>query len=105
MPLSPTDFQTDVVRQYFTESCKMFTAYATFTDGFPNRHSLSVFYRELQNIYCICHKHRWNNSVGIFPTVKLLNVVVTSYSETNFYGMIQLLLFSALEMVLLEFLV
>jgi hypothetical protein len=33
MPLSPTDFQTDIVRRYFTESCKIFTAYATNTDG------------------------------------------------------------------------
>jgi hypothetical protein len=29
----------------------------------------------------------------IFLSVKLLNIAVTSYSETNFYGMIQLLLF------------
>jgi hypothetical protein len=33
MPLSPTDFQTDIVRRYFIESCKIFTAYATNTDG------------------------------------------------------------------------
>jgi len=67
MPLSPTDFQTDVVHQYFTESCKIFTAYDTFTDGFPDGHSPWVVYRELQNIYCICYKHQRNNSVGIFP--------------------------------------
>jgi len=66
MPLSPTDFQTDVVCRYFIESCKIFTINATFTDGFPDRHSPSVFYRELLNIYSICHKHRWKNSVGIF---------------------------------------
>jgi len=67
MPLSPTDFQTNVVRRYFTESCKIFTTYATFTDGFPDGRSPFVFYQELQNIYCISHKHRRNNFVGIFP--------------------------------------
>jgi len=67
MPLSPTDFQTDVVHWYFIWGCKIFTAYATFIDGFPDRHSPLVLYRELQNIYCIFHKHRRNNSVGVFP--------------------------------------
>jgi len=66
MPLSPTDFQTDVVHRYFTESCKIFTAYATFINGFPDRHSPLVLYLKLQNIYCIFHKHRRNNSVAFF---------------------------------------
>jgi hypothetical protein len=32
--------------------------FATITDVHTDGQSPSVFYRELQNIYCICHNHR-----------------------------------------------
>jgi hypothetical protein len=58
------DFQKDAVRQYFTESWKIFTAYATIANVYTDEHIPSVLYRELQNIYCIYHTHRWNYSIG-----------------------------------------
>jgi len=54
MPLSPISTSTVLVRQYFTESCKIFTVYATTTDDIIP----SVIYR--------C-KYRRNYFVGIFP--------------------------------------
>ena len=66
--------------RYFIKSCKIFTAHATIIDVDIDGISPSVFYRELKNIYCICHNHRrrssigdlpmknrHNNSIGIFP--------------------------------------
>ena len=54
--------QTDRVRQHFTEWWK-----CTLTNDFVDGRSPSAFYRELKNIYRICHYHRWNKFVGIFP--------------------------------------
>jgi len=54
MPLSPISTSTVLVRQYFTESCKIFTVYATITDDIIP----SMIYR--------C-KYRRNYFVGIFP--------------------------------------
>ena len=68
MPQSPTSLQTEWVCRFFIESCKIFTEYATITNVSTNGHSPSVFYRELKNIYCICHNHRQTNSVGKCPT-------------------------------------
>jgi len=68
------DFQTETFRQYFTESWKIFTGNATITNILTDENISSVFYRELQNIYCKCHNHRrlyiWMQSVGISPRVK-----------------------------------
>jgi hypothetical protein len=52
------DFQTETFRQYFTESWKIFTGNATITNILTDGNISSVFYRELQNIYCKCHNHR-----------------------------------------------
>jgi hypothetical protein len=63
MPHSLMNLQTDIVRQHFTESGEN----ATLTDDFTGGTSPSAFYRVLKNIYWICHYHRRNTSVGIFP--------------------------------------
>jgi hypothetical protein len=60
------DLQTTLCRRYFTESCKIFTAYVIITDVSTNGMSLLVFHIELQNIYCICHNHRHLYSVVNF---------------------------------------
>jgi hypothetical protein len=52
------DFQTETFHQYFTESWKIFTGNATITNILTDGNISSVFYRELQNIYCKCHNHR-----------------------------------------------
>ena len=56
----------ECIRQYFTESSKIFTGNATITNVFTNGWSPSVFCRELKNIYWICHYHQRNKSIGIF---------------------------------------
>jgi hypothetical protein len=55
---SPTSLQTYTVYRYFTENCKIFTAHAITADVSTNGYNPSVFYQELQNIYCTCHNHR-----------------------------------------------
>ena len=54
MPLSPTFILIDIFHRYFTESCKIFTAYATITDKIISL----VIYR---------WKYRRNYFIGIFP--------------------------------------
>jgi len=66
MPQSLTSSRTDKVRRHFTERWKIFTGNATITDVFTDGKSPSAFYRELKDIYWICHYHRRNTSVGIF---------------------------------------
>ena len=51
-----TQILTETVRRYFTKSCKIFTTFSTNVNTDGNR--LSVFYQELQSIYCICHNYR-----------------------------------------------
>jgi hypothetical protein len=63
MPQSPTTLQTDTVHRHFIES----GGNATFTDDFADEASPSALFRELKNIYWICHYHRRNKSIGIFP--------------------------------------
>jgi hypothetical protein len=58
MPHSLTNIQTNNAHRYFIESCKIFTAYTTFTDGYTDGQHPLVFHKELQNIYCICHIHQ-----------------------------------------------
>jgi hypothetical protein len=67
MPQSPTASQMKTFRRYFTESWEIFTANAIITDVFTNGFIPSIFHWELKNIYFICHYHRRNISVGIFP--------------------------------------
>jgi hypothetical protein len=68
------DFQTKTFHQYFTESWKIFTGNTTITNILTDKNISSVFYRELQNIYCKCHNHRRLcrriQSVGISPRVE-----------------------------------
>ena len=71
----------DVVRRYFTEREKIFTTYATITDGYIS----SVFYRELQNIYCICHAHWQNYSVGDLPLEIQTELFRRYISSCNFF--------------------
>ena len=63
MPQSPTNLQTDKVCRHFTES----GGNATLTDKFTEGYRPSAFHQVLKNIYWICHYHRRNKSVGIFP--------------------------------------
>jgi hypothetical protein len=56
------DLQMELFCWYVTESCKIFTAYATITDIDTDRMSLSVFYKELLNIYYICHNLHMSQS-------------------------------------------
>jgi len=72
MPLSPTSTSTVLVRQYFTESCKIFTAYATITDDIIP----SVIYR--------C-KYRRNYSVGIFPEGIFFGSLFSSTQPSMFF--------------------
>jgi len=37
------------------------------TDGVTDDLNLSIFSRELEKIYCICHNHRQTNSIGDLP--------------------------------------
>jgi hypothetical protein len=60
----PTSIPTTCGRRYFTESCKIFTAFATITDDHTDGLWPSIFYQELLKIYCPCHNHRrcfWQN--------------------------------------------
>jgi hypothetical protein len=87
MSQSSTSVQTDTVRQYFTESCKIFTAHATITDVCTDGYSPSVFYLELQNIYCTCHNH-WRlykriQSVGISQRAGLLDSMSVQFTITD----------------------
>jgi len=50
----PTSILTKTVRRYFTNSCKIFTTFATITDDHTDGLWPSVFYR----VYCQCHNHR-----------------------------------------------
>jgi len=59
--------QTDKFCRYFTKIWNIFIWYATITDAFTDGKSLLIFYRELKNIHCICHYHRHNIFVSIFP--------------------------------------
>ena len=72
MPLSPTSTSTVLVRQYFIESCKIFTAYATITDDIIP----SVIYR--------C-KYRRNYSVGIFPEGIFFGSLFSSTQPSMFF--------------------
>ena len=65
MPQSPTSSQMKTFRWYFTESWKIFTANAIITDIYTDGYMSSAFHRK--NIYFICHYHRQNISIGIFP--------------------------------------
>jgi len=81
-----TDVQNEeTIRRYFTESCKIFIAFATITDDlWP-----SVFYRELQNIYCPCHNHRHYfqrifcqyNIIEVCATVKYTDGILVRNSK------------------------
>jgi hypothetical protein len=69
MPQSPTSLQMDTVSVSISPSWKIFTRNAIITDISTECYCLSVFYRELQNIYCKCDNHwrlyRRIQSIGI----------------------------------------
>jgi hypothetical protein len=54
----PTSILMKTVRRYFTNSCKIFTTFTTITNDHTDGLWPSVFYRDLQNIYCPCHNHQ-----------------------------------------------
>ena len=84
MKQMPTSIQTEPICWYFTESCKIFTTFATITNDLTDRKWSSIFYRELQNMYCIYHNHRrpykWNNrwtlQIPMRATVRVLGRLV-----------------------------
>ena len=84
---SPTSLQTDTIYQYFIENCKIFTAHATITDVSTDGYNLSVFYRELQNIYYTCHNHqclyRRIQSVDISQRAGLFSSMSVQFIITN----------------------
>jgi hypothetical protein len=49
MPQSSMSLQTDTVRRYFTESCKIFTANAILTDIDTNKYNMSAFVGAVHN--------------------------------------------------------
>jgi predicted patatin/cPLA2 family phospholipase len=84
---SPTSLQTDTIYQYFIENCKIFTAHATITDVSTDGYNLSVFYRELQNVYYTCHNHqclyRRIQSVDISQRAGLFSSMSVQFIITN----------------------
>ena len=58
MPQTPTSLQIEIVRRYFTKSWKR-RLYRWIW-------SVSILPR-VEKYFCICHDHRWNICVGIFP--------------------------------------
>jgi hypothetical protein len=52
--------------------------FLNITDGY----SPSVFSKELEKIYCICHNHRWTNSVGDLLMVIRMNSIRLYFSES-----------------------
>jgi hypothetical protein len=47
-----------------------------------DEYSPSVFSKELEKIYCICHNHRWTNSVGDLLMVIRMNSIRLYFSES-----------------------
>ena len=56
MPQSLMSLQTDIVRRYFTESCKIFTANATIIDVYTDGDSPSTFVVVVHNYR---QTHQW----------------------------------------------
>jgi len=76
----------DFVQFYFLKY------FLIITDGITDGINPSIFYRELEKIYCICHNHRQkyrhNQSVGTFQRVGGKNYYICHYHRWKYTDII-----------------